>query len=123
MELPNYNCVLCHLNVEESLQHLFFDCPFVMSCWNMLGLAILIQGDLLDTIALFRNQINRPFFMEIIVAMFWGIWSARNDAIFRNQSHSLQMCKVVFKRELAWVKLRAKRDLSFQLQLWLDNFV
>jgi hypothetical protein len=79
----------------------------------MLGLANLIQGNLPDTIALFRNQINRSFCMEIIVVMFWGIWSARNDAIFRNQSHSLHMCKVVFKRELAWVKFRAKRDLSF----------
>jgi hypothetical protein len=89
----------------------------------MLGLAQLIQDNLLDTIPLFRNQINKPFFMEIIVAMFWGIWTARNDAIFRNQSHSLQACKLVFKQELAWVKLRAKRDLSFQLELWLENFV
>jgi hypothetical protein len=55
--------------------------------------------------------------------MFWAIWSIRNDAIFRNQHHSLQSCKFIFKQELAWVKLRAKRDLSTQLQLWLDNFV
>jgi hypothetical protein len=115
--------VLYHLDIEESLHHLFLDCPFAMSCWNMLGSAHVIQGNLLDTIPLFKNQIHMPFFMEIIVVMFWGIWSARNDAIFRNQHHSLQSCKLVFKQEPAWVKLRAQRNLSLQLQLWLDNFV
>jgi hypothetical protein len=123
MYLPDYNYVLCHLNIEESLHHLFLECPFAMSCWNMLSLAQLIQGNLLNTIPLFKNQIHRPFFMEIIAAMFWGIWSVLNDVIFRNQNHSLQAFKLVFKQELAWIKLRAKRDLSLQLQLWLDNFV
>ena len=32
MELQSYNCVLCHLDIEESLNHLFLECPFVMSC-------------------------------------------------------------------------------------------
>jgi len=94
-----------------------------MCCWNLLGLAHLIQGDIFDGINLFKAQIQKPFFMEIIVAMFWAIWSARNDAIFKNLQHSLQSCKVVFKQELARVKLRAKKDLQLQLQLWLDNFV
>jgi hypothetical protein len=96
---------------------------FAMSCWNMLGLAQLIQGNLLDTIPLFRLQINQPFFMEIIIAMFWEIWTFRNDVIFRNHNHSLQAVKFIFKQELAWVKLRAKKTFSSQLQLWLDNFV
>ena len=123
MELQSYNCVLCHLNIEESLHHLFLDCPFAMCCWNLLGLAHLIQGDIFDTINLFKAQIQKPFFMKIIVALFWAILSARNDVIFRNLQHSLQSCKVVFKHELARVKLRAKKDLQLQLQLWLDNFV
>jgi hypothetical protein len=61
--------------------------------------------------------------MEIIVAMFWAIWTARNDVIFRNLHRSVQACKLVFKQELVWVKLRGKRDIGLQLQLWLDNFV
>jgi hypothetical protein len=101
MELQSYNCVLYHLDTEESLHHLFLDCPSAMSCWNLLGLAHLIQGNIVDTLTLFKTQIHIPFFMEIIVAMFWAIWSARNDAIFRNQHHSLQSCKIVFKQELA----------------------
>lgn len=35
MELPSYSCVLCFLNTEESLHHLFMDCPFARySAWN-----------------------------------------------------------------------------------------
>lgn len=63
------------------------------------------------------------FFVEIIVSMFWAIWITRNDDIFRNQPHSLQTCRFVFKQELAGVKLRAKKVLGLQIQLWLDNFV
>lgn len=118
MELPSYNCVLCHLNAEESLHHLFLDCPYAMSFWNMLGLAHLIQMDIFDTLNQFRGQIQ-----TLCIAMFWAIWSVRNDAISRNQQHSLQTCKVIFKQELARVKLRAKSDLRLHLQLWLDNFV
>lgn len=57
MDLQSYNCVLCHLNIEESLHHLFLDCPFAMCCWNLLGLAHLIQGDVFDTINLLKAQI------------------------------------------------------------------
>jgi hypothetical protein len=63
---------------------------------------------MIDSILLLKTQINRPFFMEIIVVMFWAIWTARNDVIFRNLHHSVQAAKLVFKQELAWVKLRAK---------------
>ena len=78
---------------------------------------------MLDSIHLFKTQISKPFFMEIIVAMFWDILTARNDVIFKNLHHSVQACKLVFKQELAWVKLRAKGDIGLQLQLWLNNFV
>ena len=81
----------------------------------MLGLAHLIQDNLIDLVFLFRTQIHKPFFMEIIIAMFWVIWAARNNAVFRNQQHSLQSCKQVFGQELAQVKLRAKEDLSLQI--------
>lgn len=123
MALPSYNCVLCHLDTEESLHHLFLDCPFAMACWNMIGLPHLLQDNLLDTITIFRVHFARPFFMEVFVAMFWGIWTARNDVIFRNQAHSLQNVRKIFRQELAWVRLRARKDFSVQLGLWLDNFV
>jgi len=84
-----------------SKNHLFFECPFALACWNSLGLAHLIQRKILDLVLLFKAHFNRPFFMEIIVAMFWAIWSSQNDIIFRNLHHSVQVAKLIFKQELA----------------------
>ena len=32
--LPNYNCVLYQCNVDETVLHIFFDCPFALECWS-----------------------------------------------------------------------------------------
>ena len=37
MVLENCNCVLCSSQVEESLEHLFFHCPFAASCWDLIA--------------------------------------------------------------------------------------
>lgn len=37
MTLDSYACVLCNANVEETMEHLFLSCPFVIACWNLLG--------------------------------------------------------------------------------------
>ena len=58
MELQCYDCVLCHLDTEESLMHLFFSCPFSMSCWNTLGLAPMILDDLFQTLSAFRMHLR-----------------------------------------------------------------
>jgi hypothetical protein len=34
---PNANCVMCLLNVEKDLDHLFFSCLFATACWQKLG--------------------------------------------------------------------------------------
>lgn len=30
-------CVMCNTNLEEDINHLFFDCPFAVHCWNYIG--------------------------------------------------------------------------------------
>jgi hypothetical protein len=37
MVLESYNCVLCISQVEETLEHLLFHCPFAASCWGPLA--------------------------------------------------------------------------------------
>lgn len=34
----NLNCVLCNDGVEDTIEHLFFTCPFSKGCWEMLGM-------------------------------------------------------------------------------------
>jgi hypothetical protein len=97
MALESYFCALCHLDSDETLVHLTF------------GLAPFVQDDLLQTISAFKDFINKPFYMEIIISMCWSIWFARNDLIFRNLQHSVGSTKVIFKKEMALVKLGAKK--------------
>jgi hypothetical protein len=47
--------------------------------------------------------------------MFCAIKSAGNNDVYLQESASLSACKFVFKQELAWVKLRAKRDLGLHV--------
>ena len=121
MALECYSCVLCLL--DETLMHLFFHCPFALACWNTLWLAHLVESELLQTLAVFRDHLQRPFFMEIIISMCWAIWSSRNDNIFRSIQHSLASCKFIFRKGLALVKLRAKGNYQPMLDQWLNSFV
>jgi hypothetical protein len=35
---PNCYCVLCNEGVEETIEHLFFECDFAKRCWSKLEL-------------------------------------------------------------------------------------
>lgn len=69
MPLEDYNCVLCHSTVEETLMHLFLASPFSNACWATLGLVVQDPNDPFGTLVSFKNQLQLPFFMEIIVTM------------------------------------------------------
>lgn len=34
----DYDCILCGLHIEETLEHLFFECQFSTECWSSLGI-------------------------------------------------------------------------------------
>src|SRR4051812_27402336 len=34
-----HDCILCGLHIEETLEHLFFECHFSSDCWSHLGLS------------------------------------------------------------------------------------
>lgn len=123
MVLQDYNCVLCSHNIEESLFHLFFDCPFAMACWYSLNLVIPVNCTPLQIFEAFKAQLQIPFFLEIIVTMCWSIWTVRNDAIFRGLPISIRSCKMIFKSEFALVILRAKYSFHPDIDLWLEAFV
>lgn len=55
MALDDYNCAICSIGTEETLIHLFLDCPFAMSCWSTLGLFILNPNDPSDNCFLQRS--------------------------------------------------------------------
>ena len=123
MQLPDYTCVLCAYNVEEDLIHLLFQCPFALACWDTLHLTVPNTSDSGNITENFRAQLQLPFFMEIIITMCWSIWTMRNDAIFSNVPHPMQMYKLVFRKEFALVILRARSKYHPRIDLWIEAFV
>lgn len=123
MALDDYNCVLCTHPTEESLTHLFLGCAFSNACWATFNLHIQQPTDPFGTLSSFKNQLQLPFFMEIIVTMAWSIWAVRNDAIFKQIPPSIQRCKSIFRKEFAQIILRAKSSSTHLFSQWLDAYV
>jgi hypothetical protein len=122
MVLPSYSCVLCSLQLEETLEHLFLECPFAQASWGILNLTI-PQGSHFEVLESFRLQLNVNFFMDIIIMLSWCIWMERNDFIFKNKQPDLSFVKERFKKEFACVILRAKETRKPHMSLWIDSIL
>lgn len=70
MKLEDYYCVLCDNATEETLAHLFFQCPFSESCWACLHMQSHSQLDVHQNLGYFKDQLQTQFFMEVIILMY-----------------------------------------------------
>ena len=122
MILPSYDCVCCNLGIDESLTHLFFSCPFAQACWIRLNI-VLVELDPVLAMEEIRDQINLPFFMDIMIVFYWSLWMQRNDLIFRGIHPSPVRCLDNFKKKFALVILRAKVRYKESVSQWLEGFV
>ena len=50
MQIDSYDCVHCVNSVEETLEHLFLDCPFALASWDMINVEIQIQSSFPDIV-------------------------------------------------------------------------
>lgn len=78
-----YNCVLCSLNSEETVNHLFLECDFAREFLALVGLTVISDPDPLVRFESFKSQLHSKFYMELIIIMCWSIWTVCNDFIFR----------------------------------------
>ena len=84
MLLDNYTCVLCPCQEDETIEHLFLNCPFAQQCWSCIGLQIQLHLDPMAILVDLGRQIAESFFMEVIMLMSWSIWTSCNNFIFKN---------------------------------------
>jgi hypothetical protein len=73
MELESYTCENCIWQKEETLYHLFLRCNFAKACWNSIGMNPPRIAQPEEASANLKQQLNVPFFMEIIILMTWSI--------------------------------------------------
>lgn len=111
MALDSYDCELCILQEEESLDHLFLKCNFAKRCWQVIGISFSTHLRPLQIIKVIKRKLKVPFFMEIIICMAWSIWMQRNDWLFKGEDPTVDKCKEHFLQEFAMVIHRAKAKI------------
>jgi hypothetical protein len=63
--------------------HLFFDCSFAKSCWDLLKINWDITFGMSQRILRASENFAGPCFMEIISYAAWNMWKERNEIIFK----------------------------------------
>nr|TKW38309.1 hypothetical protein SEVIR_1G106500v2 [Setaria viridis] len=121
MALDCYNCVLCIENDEETLWHLFFDCPFNQACWIFLGINWDTALQPTEMITKAREDVNSCIFREVLIIACWSIWCHRNTIIFDNGSLFFKRWRSLFEREMNLVNLRVKPDFSSRITNWFSS--
>ena len=121
--LDNYNCATLNCQQEETLQHLFWTCPFASACWDILCPNRERNLSIMEAIPDLRSNLHQPFSMEIIIIASWAIWIVRNDKIFNNIPTSIDRWKFIFLSELHLLKFRIKEKFSASFSSWLDTLV
>jgi hypothetical protein len=117
---PNTLCVLCGQGLEETIEHLFFDCPFARDCWTKIGITwdndVIIHKRIERT----KHLSGRPFFMETFLIAAWEIWKIRNRLVFDGVQASFNRWVRNFKEEASLQSLRIKEADRAAVLLWLD---
>ena len=121
MVQPNAFCVLCNLDGLEDTDHLFFSCPFAVSCWNKLGIHWNLQLDTSDWVLQAAQLFHTAFFMDFFIMAAWEIWNIRNSKIFDNGSPSLQLWVRRFKEQGFLQLVRVKEDLCLAFIQFLET--
>lgn len=121
MHLDTYTCELCILQRIETTTHLVLKCNFAKACWQLIGVSVITTRPMKQIFTQIQQQLQVPFFMEIIITMSWSIWAIRNDWIFNNVHPSIQACKRKFIREFSLVIIRAKPLMAPPMASWLDS--
>jgi hypothetical protein len=111
-----YNCVLCHNDREETVEHLFFTCPSSVTRWFALGISWNEDANIHEKLHLAPLDFMYPFFMEIVMIGAWCIWNERNALIFNGKVPSLHSWKAAFKKEVNDHFIRIKPSLHQSVQ-------
>jgi hypothetical protein len=114
--LQSYDCVMCSNNVEETLEHLFFDCTFSAWFWHLVAIAWDPSLPMMERLQSARVGFGASIFMEIVILVSWCIWTLRNRVIFDGAVSSLGQWKRSLREELFLCLLKCKPTKKSLLQ-------
>ncbi|GMP70392.1 hypothetical protein CsSME_00029263 [Camellia sinensis var. sinensis] len=102
------NCVLCP-NCPETLLHCVRDCHVAKQVWELSPLRFEVQSwnctDFSQWVSVIGNRVDE-YGLGLFFSLCWGLWSARNQAIFNEVVHSaedivLWVCELLHDFSLA----------------------
>lgn len=108
----NYACLLCADPPEETVEHLFFQCPFSAACWGRLGIIWPSHGDRLQLLHEAKRRWTKPMFMEIFLVAAWSLWKERNNKNFRGILPTEEAWLQRFKSDFGMMRYRTKMSLE-----------
>ena len=96
----------CFCNLDETIQHLFFDCPNAKFIWRLVQVVFNLPMPLNvnDIFTNWLNGINKKLRYQAWVgacATLWAIWLSRNDVVF-NKAQVFSCLQVQF-RATHWI--------------------
>jgi hypothetical protein len=80
----------CFCDHDETIQHLFFACPFAKILWRIIYLTFNIPAPM-NVNNLFDNWLNgvskkdKGYIRVGVCALLWVIWNVRNDFVFNKK--------------------------------------
>ncbi|MCH85588.1 hypothetical protein A2U01_0006436, partial [Trifolium medium] len=115
---------------EESVSHLFFECPIFAGVWysicNWMKISSALQNGCVAQLEQFEGLIGsgRAFTNRVSVIWFacmWSIWKARNDKVFNNKDICLDSIVESVKRcSWNWLNIKSHSiDYSISQCCWL----
>ena len=116
-------CLFC--GQDESINHLFFQCPLARYVWNIVSVATGIKCQfegadfcLTDWLNGFgKNQKKKM--MVGVAAILWGIWKTRNLACFENKwpSEPIEVLHRICFLIDWWANLQKSGNVKLELQV------
>ena len=119
----DHNCLLCGLNIEETVEHMIFTCHFSSICWDTLNIHWTTNGDRLNWIKEAKTVWNNPMFMEIFLYASWSLWKERNNKHFLRIDPTVGSWARRFKEDLSLLIHRAKEKHKQFLSTFIQTFV
>ena len=117
----NYACMFCQNPPEETVEHLFFNCPFSQRCWDVVGMTWPIDDNRLALLGGGRDNWRQPLFMDIFLLAAWSLWMERNNQHFRGIQHSHGAWLARFKHLLELLTHNCREDLHPFLSNYIVN--
>ncbi|KAM6557685.1 hypothetical protein CsatB_004704 [Cannabis sativa] len=80
------HCLFCNSAAETSF-HLFIECPFSKSCWNISAVTIpsTTAASFLDWFTAVSDRYKGDAIEEVLMVS-WSIWKARNNIVWNNKT-------------------------------------